>query len=71
MLKSLFLAVCLAWLAIPAVAAEPLSLQGGLGELTAVPVTQLAALDRQALLAEDAEREMQPGVAPALPCRTP
>jgi len=64
MLKSLFLAVCLAWLAIPAVAAEPLSLQGGLGELTAVPVTQLAALDRQALLAEDAEREMQPGVAP-------
>jgi hypothetical protein len=41
-----------------------LSLEGELADLSSVPATTLAALDREALLAEDAEREAQPGVAP-------
>ena len=56
--------LAVSWLAASAWAAEPLTLSGELQELDRVPVTQLEALDRQALLAEDAGRETQPGVAP-------
>ena len=56
--------LAVSWLAASAWAAEPLTLSGELQELDRVPVTRLEALDRQALLAEDAERETQPGVAP-------
>ncbi|MBB6086995.1 trypsin-like peptidase domain-containing protein, partial [Wenzhouxiangella marina] len=45
-------------------AADPLSFSDQVSALSTVPVTRLDALDRQALLAEDALRETQPGVAP-------
>lgn len=64
MSRRLLFALSVFWLTASAWAAEPLTLGGGLDELSGVPVTQLQALDRQTLLAEDAEREMQPGVAP-------
>lgn len=54
----------LSCLAVPVLAATPLSLGGELADLDQVPVVELQALDREALLAEDAERETQPGVAP-------
>ena len=45
-------------------AAGPLSLTDELAPLSDVPVLTIQALDRNALLSEDAARESQPGVAP-------
>jgi hypothetical protein len=56
----LFIAACSA----AALASEPLSLGDQITPLSTVPVTRLETLDREALLAEDAQREAQPGIAP-------
>ncbi len=64
--RTLVLAVILAAATTLGQASEnrPLTLQGELPPLDTISVMNLPALDRDALLAEDAEREARPGVAP-------
>ncbi len=62
--KLLLLASALLWLSQSMAATAPLSFDGSLTPLDQVPVVELAPVDRDQLLAEDAERETRPGVAP-------
>ena len=60
----ILLASVLFWPALAAAGTGPLSFTDSLTPLHEVPVVEVAAVDRDRLLAEDAEREAEPGVAP-------